>query len=489
MNYAVKLMNAKLLSLFLLFFGAGFVSSHEQTAEKRSVEMHDNIFDSSIYASYYAQLNTFVAQQLMRYPSIAKLLSVEMAEGANQETKKNFLEYILAGPKSSCIEDKKTFHQGMVGQLRQIVSQRNGIDDSSDLLEKEWKSLIDKLLIWIYTGPDLRFSNQLFFYEKAGIVPEEITAEKFCDVITNTYRGLRENQEFGGLVDGAFDTLEDPHFFGDVSSRLFMLASKQGKRILFIRTPNTVQDLYFDESLNNLTSAKVNEEFLSYIQACEAIEHKHLYINLQYNFNSPDNKDSDGVLRSKALENADRETPQGLAVVSLDKNSNFYRQNNEYEFRSNAEEFKNRLYANCVSGEGYYWTKHIDVISWQKKLLDILEEVHSFYFDNRSELSCEERRDFIELAYIKVIDTLIESLQPDSVNITCHVSIDRAPSTYVLYYLSKLLESHEQITSAKFNELRVMLLAPSLCCHNRPIVESRVNRFVSTAARLLDSAH
>lgn len=193
-------------------------------------------------------------------------------------------------------------------------------------------------------------------------------------------------------------------------------------------------------------SRGIHPEFLAFVRG----QKKHLYVNLMKRHGL------EGPL-SRAIEALDGT----IEVVTLDKNSPFYWQ--EGDFPESADAFK-ELFIMHMSGSDFYWSTPIE-------LKPILEKVHLRYFQEKPKLSQKEREDFIELAYLEILDDLVASLNPESMNITCKQAMDRAPSLAVLWQC--------KLGLANKKEVAALLLAPPLLVHNRPTHRSRLTRFTS----------
>lgn len=192
----------------------------------------------------------------------------------------------------------------------------------------------------------------------------------------------------------------------------------------------------------------VHPEFLAFIG-----QNKHLYVNLMKRHGLE-------VPLSRSIEALDGDT---LAVVTLDKNSPFYWQEGDYP--DSADAFK-RLFLTHLKGSDFYWSSKVKI-----DLKALLEKVHHDYFQEKPSLTQKERQDFIELAYLEILEDLTASFKPESMNITCKQAMDRAPSLAVLWQL--------KLGLAKQEEAAALLFAPPLLIHNRPTHRSRLTRFIS----------
>ena len=121
---------------------------------------------------------------------------------------------------------------------------------------------------------------------------------------------------------------------------------------------------------------------------------------------------------------------------------------------------------------------------WRKKVLEIIDSIHANYFDQREELSVQERLDFIEISYVKFIEALVEKFNPDVMNITCKHSVDRGPSLYMLFYLHERLKAGASLQSELQNLYR-LYFSPLIAFHNRAGHDYRIERFQAALNRML----
>ena len=177
---------------------------------------------------------------------------------------------------------------------------------------------------------------------------------------------------------------------------------------------------------------------------------------------------------SASIEHLEKQVSH-LRVVTLDKNSSFYWQDDEAADLP-LSEFKSVYFHELIKENGpYYWSSHLDPAEWKGELQQILDETGTRYFSAESSLNQQERQDFIELSYIAILNHLVKKWEPPSINITCKHALDRGP-------LSVLWMLEQGIGTSK--EVAALLLAPPLLVHNRPSHRYRIARLVSAAERM-----
>jgi hypothetical protein len=227
-------------------------------------------------------------------------------------------------------------------------------------------------------------------------------------------------------------------------------------------------------------TASVNEEFRAFLESYEETGERHLYINLQDRLKGHPGYDEEP--RCKALENLALHHPKSLLIVSLNKNIAFWHQSGQFKDLCSATSFKEEFLKQLLAG-GYHFCEEAHITKeLLKKLLFI---VHEEFFANSHQLTLTERQDFVEIFYTFLIEYLIETLKPASVNITCKDGIDRAGTSRALYYLYDQLKTKGHLSPTTISHLKAILFAPALLVKKRPPTYHRFCRFQSAASRLL----
>lgn len=221
---------------------------------------------------------------------------------------------------------------------------------------------------------------------------------------------------------------------------------------------------------------KIIPEFLALIEGMEKKGQKHLYINLQQRHKGTLFKEE--RFRNRAIESLAKKYPATFSIISLPRNSAFYAQSISGDIR--ASDFKEELLKE--STEDTFFFSMPFPLEQRKALIDA---THITFFNNKPFLNKSERRIFIEIFYLEIIDYLILELDVDSLNITCRDGIDRAGMTNALFYLWRLLKTNT-LTFEEWETIEAILFAPALLVKKRPIRKRRFERFLLTAQHLMD---
>lgn len=267
------------------------------------------------------------------------------------------------------------------------------------------------------------------------------------DYLISTQNTLHADPRFQGIGDETL--VEDQFYFGNLPT---WIANLNGTNLLRMGQPMIRRN----GPLKWIAKSHPSPEFLEFIQG----QKSHLYVNLM-------KRDGNEGLLSHSIEKLGDTIPN-LIIVTLDKNSDFYHQNVSLK-----ADFKTEFLNELLKEEGnYFFPKDFP----REELIQVLLNVQERYFSGNTPVTKDERRDFIELSYIVLLDRLVEKYHPETMNITCKQGIDRAPSLIALWLYRHKTHSDQEIA--------VQLLAPPLLFHNRASHLSRLKRFNSAAKRI-----
>ena len=355
----------------------------------------------------------------------------------------------FGGHSASPVAEKNIFHSEAFldyFHAQGIPVSENSMALNQTYIESMRKSGSPDAIVRLFKGADLTNSYQQFLFQY--VAPYD--GGDYFLYLKNSLDALKA----GGHFKKSKTTFSDDSF---AEGNLPFLQFKLPGNTEVIRMGLPIVEKPYLRNL--IMTPPVNPEFITFIR----LQKRHLYVNLM-------KREGLEAPYSFAIESLEKNEPS-FASVTLDKNSDFYWQEGPFPSKSHA--FKQAFYNRLVDPKGaYYFSAHLD--DWNAELKAILDEVHFKYFNQKSELSKQERQDFIELSYLEILDRLVALLKPDSMNITCKHAIDRGPSLAVLWQL--------KLGLAGENEAAALLLAPPLLMHNRTGHESRLQRFISAAS-------
>jgi len=396
-----------------------------------------NVFSSNVYPSYHRQLQSFLREHPL-YPEVKNSLPTTL----NQKMKS--LISLLESP-LQVAESKSALHITFVSQLREAIEE--SVTEAPE--DRASKLLLDALVDWIYVGASLNQELEQFLYRIVNQPKKDILL-----YLRSTLEWLRHNHQFAGGKPKS--SKDDSYRCGNLPSVIFKLKKT---RVIRCAMP-IIGRLGFP-----WLSPRISPEFIHFVSRSPS----HLYVNLTRRYG----REAKGA---KKVEELERKVTN-LFVVTLDKDSSFYQQNAVKTQNYSAALFKRAFFNEMTAKESnYYWSTKLDLKSWFEELASLLDYVHDKFFSSQAVLKKEERKAFIELTYIGILDKLIDTIAPDSMNVTCHQGIDRAPSLLALWMLQR-----GSVTNAT---LAALVLAPPLLFRNRCSHPFRVKRLIAAAARL-----
>jgi len=407
----------------------------------KPIQEGDNIFSSEIYTHYHRQLNNFIVNHPL-YTSVKD----SPRTAFNSEIKKLIEE--IEKP-SGTPQEQRQFHEAFVHRLRVLANMSliNKIDSN----EKNSLKLFEDIIHWLYLGADLQVAMQSFLFSHVS-PPSKNLLEYFIETQQNLY----VNSKFCGVEELVG---EDQFLLGNLPSALSIQKGSIKTQLIRFGQPliNNSKMLWW------CNSPILSPEFKVFLN----LHSTHLYVNLMKR------QGVEGPL-SMGLETLENEFPH-LYVITLDKNSSFYKQDEEmYPEVMESLSFQNIFLDHLLKKNGnYFWSNHIDKSTWKQELQQIILTIHESTFRGKETLNKTERQDFIELVYLMILDKLVERWHPASMNITCRQGMDRGPSLSTLWLLQ-----NQQLSD---REAAAFLLTPSLLIHNRPIHAPRIKRLISAA--------
>lgn len=448
--------------------------SSESSSEKVESEVKEktvsfyNVFHSSVFDSYFIQLKEFLFNE-SSYETLVKLLG-ESPKNDFLIKIENLVDFVNQTPTTS--EEKRTWHEYFLKTVRELIEMKKSYETSQNpaiLSSKQW---IDEITFWMYSKPLLLEQYQRFLVDN-GLLAISDCKNDLSQAIEKTFDKISQSTQFQGHVHPR-QGIVDSHLDGYLPHHIFDAFS-----VHFIITPRITID--FKET----NEEKICPEFINYLDYLKSNNKTHLYINAMKRVDSGDQK------YSKVIENLnlEREFEDVLWVATFDKKSDFYWQKNNYSNIAHAEHFKKaficELFEKPLQESLFKWPRQMELASWKSHCRHILDSVHLRFFKNKNSLSLQERLDFIEIAYVAIIQNLCDILRPDFANISCKESMDRAPSIFSTLYVFDRLQSKKTLSLEDKIQVVTMLLAPPLVSHNRPSHVERINRTASAIKHLI----
>lgn len=232
-----------------------------------------------------------------------------------------------------------------------------------------------------------------------------------------------------------------------------------------------------------ILKAEFNDEFSNFIDSLRNKKNnqRYLLINLQ------DRTSWKEHARCTALEKGQKKAEfiETLIVITLPKDTDFYKQSGPYHDSNDALEFLEQFAQQIAGAEecGFYFPAEID----QKEILKFskaaMEIIHQVFFASNAVLLHKNRLDFIEIFYLLLTLKCIELSKPDLLSFSCKDAIDTgAAATAALYSFLRLMNDPSAWSKEEKGFLLWMLYAPALTLRQRAIDVTRLHRVISALA-------
>lgn len=454
-----KLISILSLSILLIIQIDGSINEIDIPCIDYSLEAleknYSSLYRSGVYENHLKQTQDFV-----------KNFDDNLALSENEKT----LITALLSPFPEETFEKGMFQIDLINQLRKTV---NETSTSSPFL--------DAYTYWLFTEPKMTEAVKEYMEGTFGIDENQVSLIYQQDskhLFENGYHYL-SSMGVPSSVEIEENYANDPLLYGDFPSVQFIWNNKKKTKI--VRLPNMARDYFVVNSGKIEVQSIINEEFYHYLKVLKTKRQMHVYINLM------DRQEYQKTAQIEALD-TDPDVRDSIRVFTLvrNKKSEFYMQNGVNDQKDDANLFKQNFYQLLTAPDGeYYWSTHLDQNAWQNQLAAILDQVHSDFFNYKENLSKQERLEFIELTHLKIVDSIVEWINPDFVNISCKNTADRGPSLYSLVYAEQLLQSKTTLSTIRY-EVFIKLISPPLIIRNRNGHLFRYIRFDGAFNRLMD---
>jgi hypothetical protein len=368
------------------------------------------------------------------------------------------------------IEDKTNFFRKLLRKQRKEIKV---LLEKESLSEKEKSSLAfyKEWALWRFREVDLLPELENFLQNKgwSQALTGTPSLRAFTKHLEKTHLDLLWRVDIGNGIPGD-DLNFDPSLSGNTPFKAYTLSLDSGKECNILRIPTITRDSRIEGT--RTSQAEVSEEFTMYMAGLKELGQKHVYVNLMRR-QSPRNQGK----RSALIESLDRVHESPLTVLTLDKDSDFYLQENQYNTKEQeTEKFKADYLAHLKESGDYYWPSTISVEKMHTLLTKSIESVQKKYFKSHDTLSRQERLNFIELHYCELIKSLFEHTQADSANITCRSCIDRGATQLVELWMKEQKENGTPLTQKELDRMTTLTFAPALMASSRLPHEHRVKR-------------
>jgi len=254
----------------------------------------------------------------------------------------------------------------------------------------------------------------------------------------------------------------DPIIQHNPPSQIFAL-STESMHITFLHLPSPTRQAYIDR-------AEIVPEFYGYLRYLSG--KKHLLINLQ------DATSWREHTRCRKLEELPKTAAleESLEVLTLAKNTDFYHQTQDYAHLNDTHQFLKQFEEQLQGGVqcGFY------LPAFPLKPLDLLQFVHTQFFEGKASLNRKERLDFIEIFYFFYLLLLLDKNRCDSVSFTCKDGVDTGAAAAAFFFgFARMLSTEAPWHQEDRDFFLYALYAPGLLVRHRAIESLRLQRTIS----------
>jgi len=395
--------------------------------------VYEAIFESSIFDHYYLQ----IAEKAVHLKHLSEDIKT-----------------LLAIP-SQTPEEKRVLHEILLRVLR------NKLDKRETLKPNEQEDL-DTLSFYLLADAHVFPQQSDIMAEYLDLSDEFIQSKPLSQHVDDAFAKLEAVFSSTSQYQKKDPNYFDLHLDGFLPTPLFSIDSSQ---YLYMFNP-MIQD---KRSKKNT----INPIFISYLRHLKKNNQKHLYINVQSRI---------GELEELA-ESA--EFKGTFFIATFNKDDDFYYQENAWELKSDASQFKKNLMQSfCECEERVQWPQELLLNNWYAKLPSIFDQIHAEHFHNAPNLDAEKRGIFVEIACARLVQEIRNFYKPDYINATCAYTMDRGPGQYAADYVYELFEKNGQLTVKEKRSLLTLYFISPIISQNRPSHEYRVIR-LSAMLRVL----
>ena len=244
--------------------------------------------------------------------------------------------------------------------------------------------------------------------------------------------------------------------------------------------------------------AVVNPDMIAYTDELELRGEKHAFFNLQdrnpkrmshpeYWTGSPERA------RSLAIEK-ELNAKKSCFAVTLPHDTDFFHQRGQFANEEQAGTFKASLMweMNEPNG-GFYFPPSLtgessaDKREFLNGLGKIFDDVHQYVYDGKKTLTAEERRNFIEIAYVFIILKILVASGATSFNISCKDAIDRGGVLNALMLFVIAVLNGEDVSSPAFQKkLDTFTHGPAFVVKTQGVLSSRSPQLLGPLKQLFE---
>lgn len=432
---------------------------------KYDVRQYQRYFQWGMYENYYKQLQAFVEDENTRDTHLISDLNNRDLNSFQLKFSK--FRAFLCQEIGMSYPEMKEFHASLIDQLRSLLRDKPDQEHMGDELSLRCLDFIDQICLWMYTKVDLDQSMEEFCERKNLMKSSEHMPNlNYASLFIEIGNLVARDEDFNNIRMDSLET-HDGHRLGQLTHRAYRLEEAHTQ---VIYTGHVTRETYVRNVIQDSYSLVVSviPEFVNYLESLAKTSRRHLAVTL---LNRQCEEES---ISSQTFVNLEKneEVNQALLVIALDKNSDFYCQNNMYSTHSLPyDQFKTVFLERLFDpGESsfFHFSPKLDHNEWKNECANIMDNVHAEYFSKCSELLIDERRAFIDIVYMKIIVKICKENSIDFCSIHCWHGVDRTACLLAGLYFDQKYGSNEDLDFEEACKLINLQFSPALLGHNRP---------------------
>lgn len=412
----------------------------------------DNLFSTPLIIEYKSQLTAHFHSSLLHFPEINK--SIQKDNKSPLVTALVSFLTILEkdAPSLNSSKERKSWFNEMTRAFRTLSL---AVDGSKEEISSEIRQCLEMWSNKRYLELDLLDSLETLHLP--------YTKGLTLNTLSLGYNRMKQDKAL--RCNGAVLDLFDAHSFGNVPFALPSISLQGGHSVDMIRMPSITKDLNKNSFTQSTNEVAIIEEFQWFLNSLTSKNKCHFYVNLM------DRTHGNESIRSQAIEDLDQQDSAPIKVLTLDKDSDFYMQTGQFNSEKvTAKSFKETFQARILTPCGHYYLPK----GTPKELITyIIESTHQESFPNKLELNRNERLEFIELVYCRLIEALAIKHNVNSMNISCKHCIDRGANQNFIFMNYLRFQNKTNIADS---QLITLLFSPAIMVANRPIRQHYMKR-------------
>lgn len=423
-----------------------------------------NTFKLGIYEEYLKQLQAFLNGLKNKYPLVFNPDKSPKNDFCNEVI---FLVNYITDVKTTNRSNHLNAHKEILITLRSLL-ERYSKTEPSPIVDQA-KSLLEELVLWMYTQVQLENVNKDVFQRHALPALSDMLSRSFEELFIDVPNRLLK------LLNFYHYPSIDRHTLGYLPHPMFKVqhSSECSTEMIYSASP-----IYSEVNKPD----GLQSEYLFLIEGFQRSGKRLLHVNLMLH---PDETSKTIVINSEL-----KKFPN-VKVLGLNRFSLLFMSRNVFSTNGNEcihnwSIFKQVLLDQWFNdsighSEACHFINEENLEGFKTDVSSLLEAVKQHYFRDDATLGDYARRFLQDLAFVEMIEYEMAKHKYDYCTIACNSSADRAPSLYTLLRLKQILRRNPKLGPEEKRELVYSLFVPAFIHENRQPHQDRINDFIEEA--------